>query len=66
MDGQLTLKTQIQSPWKDGTINVDGPRTHVFYTGKVNGGKFKNFEYKAKVFLTPGFKLRPLFSYPIR
>ncbi len=26
-----------------------GPRSHLFYTGDVNGGKFKNFEFSAEV-----------------
>lgn len=28
----------------DGTIKVDGPRAHAFYTGKVNNADFKDFE----------------------
>ena len=39
---------------KDGKIVVKGPRTHAFYTGTVNDGTFKNFEFKAKVYITPG------------
>ena len=33
----------------DGAIKVNGKRAHLFYNGDVNGGKFKNFELKAKV-----------------
>lgn len=34
---------------KNGTLIVDGGRSHLFYTGKVNGAVFKNFELKLKV-----------------
>lgn len=33
----------------DGAIKVDGPRAHLFYTGKVNKADFKNFEFQATV-----------------
>jgi hypothetical protein len=39
---------------KDGAIFVGGPRSHLFYTGDVNGGEFKNFELKCEVMTTPG------------
>ena len=39
---------------KDGKIVLFGPRSHLFYTGKVNEGTFKNFELKAEVMTTPG------------
>jgi len=39
---------------KDGVLVVAGDRCHLFYTGDVNGGKFKNFELKLKVMTTPG------------
>lgn len=37
--------------WKveDGQIVIKGPRSHLFYSGKVNGAKFKNFEAKLQV-----------------
>ena len=38
----------------DGAIQVKGGRAHLFYDGKVNGGKFKNFELKMKVKTTKG------------
>ncbi|MDA0839166.1 MAG: DUF1080 domain-containing protein [Planctomycetota bacterium] len=38
----------------DGQIMVFGPRSHLFYVGKVNDGKFKNFEWKADVMTTEG------------
>lgn len=34
---------------KDGILIVKGGRSHLFYTGDVNGGTFKNFELKLKV-----------------
>ncbi|HSI37183.1 MAG: DUF1080 domain-containing protein [Phycisphaerae bacterium] len=33
---------------EDGAILCGGPFTHLFYTGKVNDGKFKNFELRAE------------------
>jgi hypothetical protein len=37
--------------WKlqDGALVANGPRSHLFYTGAVNGGNFKNFEFSAEV-----------------
>ncbi|HUP12351.1 MAG TPA: DUF1080 domain-containing protein, partial [Niastella sp.] len=37
-----------------GMIIVHGPRAHLFYTGPVQHGDFKNFELKATVMTTPG------------
>ena len=37
----------------DGKIVVKGPRSHLFYVGKVNGGKFKNFEWKCEIMTKP-------------
>ena len=37
----------------DGAIKIDGPRAHLFYTGKVNKGNFKNFEFQATVKTEP-------------
>ncbi|MBX2819131.1 MAG: DUF1080 domain-containing protein [Rhodothermaceae bacterium] len=39
---------------KDGVIVVDGPRSHLFYVGDVEGHDFKNFEFKADVMTKPG------------
>lgn len=39
---------------KDGELILKGGRSHLFYTGNVNGAKFKNFEIKAKVKTFPG------------
>lgn len=39
---------------RDGQIAADGPRSHLFYTGKVRNADFKNFELKADVLARPG------------
>lgn len=39
---------------EDGTIKVDGPRAHLFYSGDLANHNFKNFEFKAKVMTKPG------------
>ncbi|HQZ28963.1 MAG: DUF1080 domain-containing protein [Verrucomicrobiales bacterium] len=39
---------------KDGILVVKGGKSHLFYTGDVNGGKFKDFEVKARVKTMPG------------
>ncbi len=33
---------------KDGVLVVKGGRSHLFYTGSVKGGKFKDFELKVR------------------
>ncbi|MBC2605729.1 3-keto-disaccharide hydrolase [Pelagicoccus albus] len=42
--------------WKveDGAIVAYGVRSHLFYTGSVEGGQFKNFEFQAEVKASPG------------
>ncbi len=37
----------------DGVLVVKGPRSHLFYTGDVNGGTFKNFELRLKAKTLP-------------
>ncbi len=39
---------------ENGMIVVHGARSHLFYTGPVNGATFKNFEFKAQVMTTEG------------
>lgn len=39
---------------QDGMIVCEGPRSHLFYVGKVNNADFKNFELSAEVMTTPG------------
>ena len=34
---------------QEGNLVVKGGRSHLFYAGDVQGAKFKNFEFKAKV-----------------
>ena len=45
--------TALENPdsWKveKGVLIANGPRSHLFYTGDVNGGSFKNFEFEATV-----------------
>jgi hypothetical protein len=38
---------------EDNAIVCQGERSHLFYTGEVNGGKFRNFELKADVMTMP-------------
>jgi hypothetical protein len=37
-----------------GQILTDGERSHLFYTGKVKGADFRNFELRAEVLARPG------------
>ncbi|MGI9428277.1 MAG: 3-keto-disaccharide hydrolase [Bythopirellula sp.] len=41
--------------WKvaDGKLIANGERSHLFYVGDVNGGKFKNFEWKCEILTKP-------------
>ena len=39
---------------EDGVIVVNGPRSHLFYTGEVEGADFQNFELALEVKTTPG------------
>lgn len=54
----LTGWTANQNPgsWRveDGAIVADGPISHLFYTGDLHKGVFKNFEMKAVVMTEPG------------
>lgn len=40
--------SESQTTWKvqDGVITCEGPRSHLFYTGKNGDAKFKNFELR--------------------
>lgn len=38
----------------DGVLVVKGGKSHLFYTGEVNGGKFKDFELKVRAKTFPG------------
>jgi len=39
---------------EDGKIVLFGPRSHLYYTGKVNGGAFKDFELKLEIMTMKG------------
>ncbi len=39
---------------RDGQIAADGPRSHLFYTGKVHNADFRNFELKVDALARPG------------
>lgn len=36
------------------TVVAEGPQSHLFYTGPVDGGDFRNFEFKVDVLTYPG------------
>lgn len=38
----------------DGAIVAEGPRSHLFYSGPVNGARFRDFEFEAEVLTRPG------------
>jgi hypothetical protein len=38
---------------KNGLLTADGGRSHLFYTGPVQGASFKNFELEAEVMTSP-------------
>jgi hypothetical protein len=54
LDGWTASKEKPDSfSVKDGVLVVKGGRSHLFYTGKVNGGSFRNFELKLKAKTLP-------------
>lgn len=46
---QLSAENPSTFQIKDGAIVANGPRAHLYYAGKVNGGRFRNFELKVDV-----------------
>ena len=55
LDGwQAATENEDTFSVSDGMIVVDGPRSHLFYTGPVNDANFTDFEFKADVMTTPG------------
>ena len=54
LDGWLASENQGTFTARNGMIVAHGPRSHLFYTGLVNGANFKNFEFRADVLTTPG------------
>ena len=49
LDGWTVSENPSTFKVVDGTIAVDGPRAHAFYSGPVRGGQFKNFEFRCDV-----------------
>ncbi|MEJ7713258.1 MAG: DUF1080 domain-containing protein [Pyrinomonadaceae bacterium] len=54
LDGWKASENPSTFRVENGTIVVEGPRSHLFYVGPVNNHKFKNFEFKADVMTMPG------------
>ena len=49
LDGWKVNNTPESFSIEDGAIKANGDCTHLFYDGKVNGAKFKNFELRLDV-----------------
>ena len=49
LDGWTPSENKASFHVVDGMIAADGPRSHLFYTGKARGADFKNFVFKADV-----------------
>lgn len=54
LDGWQASENKDTFTVSNGMIVVNGPRSHLFYTGPVNDANFKNFELRADVMTTPG------------
>ncbi|MGD9329351.1 MAG: DUF1080 domain-containing protein, partial [Cyclobacteriaceae bacterium] len=54
MEGWTATENADTWSLKDGNLVCEGERSHLFYTGDVNTGIFKNFEFKADVMTMPG------------
>jgi hypothetical protein len=39
---------------ESNTIVVEGPQSNLFYVGSIDGGDFRNFEFKVDVYTFPG------------
>jgi type 1 glutamine amidotransferase len=44
----------ISNRVESNAIVVEGPQSYLFYTGPIDGGDFKNFEFKVDVYTYPG------------
>jgi hypothetical protein len=53
LDGWKASENEATFSVKDGTIVVNGPRSHLFYVGPVEDANFTNFEFKADVMTKP-------------
>ena len=49
----------------DGQIAASGPRSHLFYTGRMRNASFKNFELRAEVMPQRGGRVRHLLSHRV-
>jgi hypothetical protein len=54
LDGWTASEKPGSFKVEDGVIVVNGPRSHLFYTGEVEEANFKNFEFTAEVKTVPG------------
>mgnify|MGYP002037449576 CR=1 FL=1 len=54
LTGWTASENKASCKVEDGKIVLFGPRSHLFYTGKVSDGTFTDFELKAEVMTTPG------------
>lgn len=54
LDGWKASEQQGAFSIEDGQIVAHGGRSHLFYTGRVHNGDFKNFEFSADVMTRPG------------
>ena len=49
LHGWLASESKNTFQLRDGMLVANGDRSHLFYVGDVNGGKFRNFELKIDV-----------------
>ena len=49
LDGWRASETKDTFQLRDGMLVANGERSHLFYVGDVNGGKFQSFELKVDV-----------------
>ena len=54
LDGWTANENKETFSVEEGAIKVDGPRSHLFYSGPIGNHNFKNFEWKADIMTRPG------------
>ncbi len=54
LDGWRASENKDAIKVEDGVILLDGPRSHLFYSGSVENADFVNFEFKADIKTVPG------------
>ncbi|HLF33245.1 MAG TPA: family 16 glycoside hydrolase [Cyclobacteriaceae bacterium] len=54
LNGWTASENQSTFSIEDGAMVAHGDRSHLYYTGDVNKGTFKNFEFSAEVRTSPG------------